>query len=141
MLVPAFLYSLYLTLYKTDTSLRRTLSTGSKGGRLRESWLYTLIHTIILNTNLWHNSLGFKPKVLHYMQRFLSCMAFSIYKVIHVACHLQLTGSWIRYIIIIIHSTAYLTHSRRCHYNSWKYNTCYGFSCSSLKQTHTKQVT
>ena len=36
-LVPAFLYSLYLTLYKTDTSLRRTLKVGSKGVRLRES--------------------------------------------------------------------------------------------------------
>ena len=29
-LVPAFLYSLYLTLHKTDTSLRRTLSAGPK---------------------------------------------------------------------------------------------------------------
>ena len=36
-LVPAFLYSLYLTLYKTDTSLRRTLSAGPKGVRLRRS--------------------------------------------------------------------------------------------------------
>ena len=36
-LVPAFLYSFYLTLYKTDTSLRRTLSAGPKGVRLRES--------------------------------------------------------------------------------------------------------
>ena len=36
-LVPAFLYSLYLTLYKTDTSLRRTLSAGPKGVRLRDS--------------------------------------------------------------------------------------------------------
>ena len=36
-LVPAFLYSLYLTLYKTDTSLRRTLSASPKGVRLRES--------------------------------------------------------------------------------------------------------
>ena len=30
-LVPAFAYSLYLTLYKTDISLRRTLSAGPKG--------------------------------------------------------------------------------------------------------------
>ena len=36
-LVPASLYSFYLTLYKTDTSLRRTLSAGPKGVRLRES--------------------------------------------------------------------------------------------------------
>ena len=36
-LVPAFLYSFYLTLYKTDTSLRWTLSAGPKGVRLRES--------------------------------------------------------------------------------------------------------
>ena len=36
-LVPAFLTSLYLTHYKTDTSLRRTLSAGPKGVRLRES--------------------------------------------------------------------------------------------------------
>ena len=39
-LVPAFLYSFYLTLYKTDTSLRRTLSAVPKDVRLRESWLY-----------------------------------------------------------------------------------------------------
>ena len=39
-MVPAFLYSLYLTLYTTDTSLRRTLSAGPKSVRLRESWLY-----------------------------------------------------------------------------------------------------
>ena len=36
-LVPAFSYSLYLTLYKTDISLRRTLSSGLKGVRLGES--------------------------------------------------------------------------------------------------------
>ena len=36
-LVPAFLYSLYLTLYKMDTSLRRTFIAGPKGVRLRES--------------------------------------------------------------------------------------------------------
>ena len=39
-LVPAFLYFFYLTLYKTDTSLRRTLSVGPKGVRLGESRLY-----------------------------------------------------------------------------------------------------
>ena len=36
-LVPAFLYSFYLTLYKTDISLRRTLSAGPKGVRLGKS--------------------------------------------------------------------------------------------------------
>ena len=36
-LVPAFLYSPYLTLYKTDFSLRRAHSTGPKGVRLTES--------------------------------------------------------------------------------------------------------
>ena len=36
-LVPAFLYSLYLTLYKTDTSLNRTLIAGPKGVPFRES--------------------------------------------------------------------------------------------------------
>ena len=36
-LVPAFLYSPYLTLYKTDFSLRRTRSSGSKSVRFRES--------------------------------------------------------------------------------------------------------
>ena len=36
-LVPAFLYSLYLTLYKTDISLRRTLTAGPKGVPLRGS--------------------------------------------------------------------------------------------------------
>ena len=41
-LVPAFLYSLYLTLYKTDISLRRTLTAGPKGVRLRGSWLYSV---------------------------------------------------------------------------------------------------
>ena len=35
-MVPAFAYSLYLTLYKTDISLRRTLSAGPKGVRLGE---------------------------------------------------------------------------------------------------------
>ena len=35
-MVPAFVYSLYLTLYKTDTSLRRTLSAGPEGVRLKE---------------------------------------------------------------------------------------------------------
>ena len=39
-LVPAFLHSFCLTLYKMDTSLRWTLSAGPKGVRLRESWLY-----------------------------------------------------------------------------------------------------
>ena len=39
-LVPAFLYSFYLTPYKTDTSLRWTLSAGPKRVRLRESWLF-----------------------------------------------------------------------------------------------------
>ena len=41
-LVPVFLYSLYLTLYKTDISLRRTLTAGPKGVRLRGSWLYSV---------------------------------------------------------------------------------------------------
>ena len=36
-LVPAFLYSLYLTLYKTDISLRWTLTAGLKGVHLRGS--------------------------------------------------------------------------------------------------------
>ena len=39
-LVPAFLYSFYLTLYKTDNCQRRTLSTGPRGVWLSESWLY-----------------------------------------------------------------------------------------------------
>ena len=39
-LVPGFLYSLYLIHYKTDISLRRTLTAGPKGVRLRGSWLY-----------------------------------------------------------------------------------------------------
>ena len=33
-MVPVFLYSLYLTLYKLDIPLRRTLKAGSKGVRL-----------------------------------------------------------------------------------------------------------
>ena len=37
-------------------------------------------------------------------------MAFSVYKVIRVACHLQVTGSWIRYIIIIIHIQLHILH-------------------------------
>ena len=36
-LVPAFAYSLYLTLHKTDISTRRTLCAGPKGVRLGES--------------------------------------------------------------------------------------------------------
>ena len=36
-LVPTFAYSLYLTLYKTDISLRRTLCADLKGVRLGES--------------------------------------------------------------------------------------------------------
>ena len=36
-LVPAFLYSLYLTLFKTDISPRWTLSAGPKGVHLGES--------------------------------------------------------------------------------------------------------
>ena len=44
LLVPAFLYSLYLTLYKMDISLRQTLIAGPKGVRLRLSWLYTCIY-------------------------------------------------------------------------------------------------
>ena len=36
-LVPAFFYSLYLTLYKADISLSRALSASSKGAHLRES--------------------------------------------------------------------------------------------------------
>ena len=39
-MVPAFLCSLYLTFYKMDISLWRTVSVGSKGVRLRESRLY-----------------------------------------------------------------------------------------------------
>ena len=34
-MVPTFLYSLYLTLYKTDIALRWTLTAGPKGVRLR----------------------------------------------------------------------------------------------------------
>ena len=34
-MVPVFLYSFYLTLYKMDVSLRRTLKAGSKGVRLK----------------------------------------------------------------------------------------------------------
>ena len=45
---PCLCFSLYLTLYKTDTSLRRTLSAGPKGVRLRESWLY-LCHCVKYN--------------------------------------------------------------------------------------------
>ena len=37
-MVLAFAYSLCLTLYKTDISLRRTLSAGPKGVRLGESY-------------------------------------------------------------------------------------------------------
>ena len=47
-LVPAFLYCLYSTLYKTDISLRWTLSTGPKGVCLWERWLYFKRHNIIL---------------------------------------------------------------------------------------------
>lgn len=39
-LVPAFLYSLYLTFYKTNISLRRTASAGPRRVRLGENWLY-----------------------------------------------------------------------------------------------------
>ena len=42
-MVPASLYSLYLTLYKTDISLRLTLTAGPKGVRLRGSWLVFLM--------------------------------------------------------------------------------------------------
>ena len=48
-LVLAFLYSFYLTLFKTDISLRWTqYSAGPKGVRLRESW--------VVNPNLSPNS-------------------------------------------------------------------------------------
>ena len=43
-LVPALAYSLYLTLYKMDISLRQTLSAGPKGVRLGESWLYPFLN-------------------------------------------------------------------------------------------------
>ena len=39
-MVPAFLYSINLTLYKTDITLRRTLCAATKGVRLRENLLY-----------------------------------------------------------------------------------------------------
>ena len=52
-LVPAFVYSLYLTLYKTDISLRWTLNAGPKGVRLEESWLY--IYAVQLTLGLWKN--------------------------------------------------------------------------------------
>ena len=42
-MVPAFPYCLYLTLYKTDISLRRTLTVGPKGVGLRGSWLVFLM--------------------------------------------------------------------------------------------------
>ena len=42
-MVPASPYSLYLTLYKTDISLRLTLTAGPKGVRLRGSWLVFLM--------------------------------------------------------------------------------------------------
>ena len=48
-MVPAFHYSLYLTLYKTDISLRRTLTAGPKGVLLRGSWLYTDPKKLIVN--------------------------------------------------------------------------------------------
>ena len=39
-MVPAFLYSLYLPLYKMDISLRQTHTAGPQGVCLRKSWLY-----------------------------------------------------------------------------------------------------
>ena len=39
---PCFLYSLYLTLNKTDTSLRRTRRAGPKSVLLKKSWLYCM---------------------------------------------------------------------------------------------------
>ena len=42
-MVPASPYSLYLTPYKTDISLRMTLTAGPKGVRLRGSWLVFLM--------------------------------------------------------------------------------------------------
>ena len=39
-MVPAFLYSINLTLYKTDITLRWTLCAATKGVRLRENLLY-----------------------------------------------------------------------------------------------------
>ena len=50
-LVSAFLYSLYLTLYKMDITLGRTLSAGPKGVQLRESQLYSLL--ICFARNQW----------------------------------------------------------------------------------------
>ena len=40
-LVPAFLYSLFLTLYKMDIPLKQSLSACPKGVHVRESLLYT----------------------------------------------------------------------------------------------------
>ena len=50
-MVPAFVYSLYLTLCKTDISLRWTLIAGPKGVRLGESWLYSYC-LLFANDNL-----------------------------------------------------------------------------------------
>ena len=61
-MVPAFLCSFYLTLYKTDTSPRWTLSAGPKGVRLRESWLYSLVYTL----SFYHADL-YWPSRMFYM--------------------------------------------------------------------------
>ena len=51
-LVPAFLYSLNLTLNKVDIALRRTLSRRPKGIHLREGWLCFPLGDLI--TEWWH---------------------------------------------------------------------------------------
>ena len=53
---PCLCLSLYFTLYKTDISLRRTLSAGPKGVRLGESWLYTVLILSIDNPVAIHVS-------------------------------------------------------------------------------------
>ena len=54
-MVPAFLCSLYLTFYMTDTSLRQTLTAGPKGVHLGESWLYILKSLIASVGELFNN--------------------------------------------------------------------------------------
>ena len=78
-LVPAFLYSPYLTLHKMDTSLRWTLSASPKGVRLRESWLYS--QTLLIQWNLdltscyltkysvWWTIISLAPAIVKYIEK------------------------------------------------------------------------
>ena len=78
---PSFPILPFLTLYKTDTTLRQPLRVGTKGVHLKESWLYSEKFddgqtATNINTKYKWASQGNVP---HWVEEFLDCLQHSLW--------------------------------------------------------------